>query len=85
MANVPPSQIVCKFRNASRAPCADGVIQIEHLLTDDLPDSRPTVPGFADDGILWARVASRPGGRTPWRRIYLQPNTALPIGVADEP
>ena len=24
------------------------------------------------------------GGRTRWRRIYFQPNTALPIGVADE-
>ena len=81
---VSPPNKVCKCCDALGANGADDVIRIEHAITDDLPDGSPTLPGFADDGIFWALVAPLPDGRTRWRRIYLQPNTALPIGVADE-
>ena len=76
MVKVPPSQMVCKFHDAWRAPRADGVIQIEHAITDDFPNGSPTVPGFPDDGIYWTLVAPLPDGRTLWRRIHLQLNAA---------
>ena len=60
----------------------DGVIRIEHAITDDFPDGSPTFP-LGDDESLWALVAPLPDGRTLWRRICLQ-NTVLPIGVAGE-
>ena len=75
---------VCKSHDALCAIWFDGAIRIEHAVTDDLPDGRPTVP-LGDDDSPWTRVAPLPDGRTRWRRIHLQPNTALPIGVADEP
>jgi hypothetical protein len=75
---------VCKSHDASWAIWFDGAIRIEHAITDNLPDGAPVLPGFANDGIFWALVAPLPDGRTRWRRIHLQPNTALPIGVADE-
>ena len=75
---------VCKSRDALCAIWFDGAIRIEHAVTDDLPDGRPTVP-LGDDDSPWTRVAPLPDGRTRWRRVHLQPNTALPIGVADEP
>jgi hypothetical protein len=71
---------VCKRCDALGANGADDVIQIEHAITDDLPDGTPTLPGFTEDGIYWALVARLSDGRTRWRRIYLQPNTALRIG-----
>ena len=76
MVKVPPSQMVCKFHDAWRAPRVDGVIQIEHAITDDFPNGSPTVPGFPDDGIYWTLVAPLPDGRTLWRRIHLQLNAA---------
>ena len=72
---VSPSNKVCKRCDALRANGADDVIQIEHAITDDLPDGTPTLPGFAEDGIYWALVARLSDDRTRWRRIYLQPNT----------
>jgi hypothetical protein len=41
-------------------------------------------PALSLTTFFWGLVARLPSGRTQWRRIYLQPNTALPIGVADE-
>jgi hypothetical protein len=73
---VSPPNKVCKRCDALGANGADDIIQIEHAITNDLPDGGPTVPGFADDDILWTRVAPLPGGRTLWRRIeLLQPLT----------
>jgi|HubBroStandDraft_6_1064221.scaffolds.fasta_scaffold564371_2 hypothetical protein len=60
---------VCK--RWSSANGADDIIQIEHGITDDLPDGTPTLPGFAEDGIYWALVARLSDDRTRWRRIYL--------------
>jgi hypothetical protein len=77
------SDIVRKPHDASTTSGADGVMRIEHAITDDLPDGRPTLP-FGDDDSPWTRLAALPNGRTHWRRIHLQPNTALPIGVADD-
>ena len=68
---------------AIRRRAADRVIRIEHVITDDLPDGRPTL-SVGGSEIFWARVARLFDARTPWRRIHFQPNTALPIGVADE-
>ncbi len=82
--NVLPSHIVRKPHDASSASGADGVMEIEHAITDDLPDGRPTLP-LGDDDSPWTRVAALLNDRTEWRRIHLQPNTVLPIGVADEP
>ena len=72
-----PPDIVRKSHDTPSASGADGVVQIEHFVTDDLLDGRPTVPGFADDGLLWARVTSLPDGRSLWRRVYIQPNTVF--------
>jgi hypothetical protein len=77
---VSPPNKVCKRCDALGANGADDVIQIEHAITDDLPDGTPTLPGFTEDRIYWALVARLCDGRTRWRRIYLQPNTALRIG-----
>ena len=52
--NVPPFVIIC---NACQAGGASAV-QIEHAVTQDFPG--PAVPGFLDDGILWALVATIP-------------------------
>jgi hypothetical protein len=79
-----PSNIVCKTHDALCAIWFNGAIRIEHAITDDLPDGTPVLPGFVNDGIFWALVARLPDGRTRWRRICLQPNAVLPIGVADE-
>ena len=61
---------------------AIGPLRVDYVITDDL-DDMPVLPGFANDGIFWSLVTKLPGGRTQWRRIYLQPNTVLPISVAD--
>ena len=50
-------------------------LHIEHVITDDLPDGRPTLP-LGDDESLWALVAPLPDGRTQWRLIHLQLNAA---------
>ena len=55
---VSPPNKVCKRCDASRANGADYIIQIEHAITDDLPDGTPTVPGFADDGIRAELIGS---------------------------
>lgn len=78
---VSPPNKFCKSHDATGV---DPVIRIEHAVTDDLPDGSPTVPGFVDDGILWALVVALPGGRTRWRSISLQQNTVRPLGVKDE-
>jgi hypothetical protein len=44
---------------------------IEHVVTADLDDGSPVVPGFVDDGIYWACVVRLPNARTRWRRISL--------------
>ena len=54
---VPLPNKVCKRCDALGANGADDVIQIEHAITDDLPDRTPTLPSFAEDGIYWALVA----------------------------
>jgi hypothetical protein len=77
------SDAVCKPKAACDASGHDGVIRIEHSITDDLPDGRPTVP-VGDHDSFWARVAPLTNSRTQWRRIDIQPHTALPIGVADD-
>ncbi len=51
---------------------------IEHIVTADLDDGSPVVPGFVDDGIHWACVARLPNARTLWRRIRLSTEKAVP-------
>ena len=75
---------VCKSHDALCAIWFNGAIRIEHATTDNFPDGTPVLPGFVDDGIFWALVARLSDGRTRWRRLHLHPDTALPIGVADE-
>ena len=75
---VPLPNKVCKRCDALGANGADDVVQIEHAITDDLPDRTPTLPSFAEDGIYSALVARLSDDRTRWRRIYLQ---ALRIGA----
>jgi hypothetical protein len=70
-------------RDACHSPGDDGLIRIEHAITEDFPDGSPTLP-LGDDESLWAIVVRLPGGRTQWRRIHLHQNTVLPSGVADE-
>jgi hypothetical protein len=79
-----PSDNVCKSHDALCSIWFNGAIGIEHAIIVDLPDGTPVLPGFVNDGIFWALVARLSDGRTRWRRIYLQTNTVLPIGVADE-
>ena len=64
---------------------AVGPLRVDYVVTVDDFDDTPVLPGFVTDEIFWALVARLSGGRTRWRRIYLQPNPALPTGVADEP
>ena len=47
------------------------ILIVEHVVTADLNDGSPVVPGFADDGTYWACVARLPNARTRWRRISL--------------
>ena len=50
---------------------ASDILLIEHVVSADLDDGSPVVPGFVDDGIYWACVVRLPNARTLWRRIYL--------------
>jgi hypothetical protein len=54
---------------ALRTGTTEAITRIEYATTDDLPDGRPTVPGFAEDGIWWALVEPLPGSRRRWRGI----------------
>lgn len=45
---------------------------IDYAVTEDDFDGAPVVPGFTGDGDFWACVARLSGGKTRWRRIYLQ-------------
>ena len=85
----PPSNLSApgtQRRRRSRVPvresCAFPPLRIAHCVTrDDVFDGAPVVPGYADDGIFWARVGHLPGGTTRWRRIWLdpiQPDAAKP-------
>jgi hypothetical protein len=47
-------------------------LRIDYAITEDDFDGAPVVPGFADDGIFWGCVGPLPGGKTRWRRVYLQ-------------
>jgi hypothetical protein len=50
---------------------ASDILLVEHVVTADLDDGSPVVPGFVDDGISWARVRPLPNAMTLWRRILL--------------
>jgi hypothetical protein len=60
------SHQICK-RHAAFGAGVDGP-RIEHAITHDLPDGRPTLPPD-DDESLWFLVASRSDGTKRWRRI----------------
>jgi hypothetical protein len=62
---------------------------IEHVVTADDFDGAPVVPGFIDDGILWACIRRLPNHMTLWCRIILQatkqPDTAtLDDGLSNQ-
>src|SRR5690242_4247169 len=50
--------------------CGDGPLRIEHAITLDLPDGRPTLP-IDDSESLWVLIASLPDGRRQWRRVAI--------------
>jgi hypothetical protein len=60
----------CKSHHACHVAGDDSVIRIEHAVTLDLPDGRPTLP-LDDYESLWALVTPLPDGFRLWRRIYL--------------
>jgi hypothetical protein len=64
----PPSPSASAPRSTAPISCR---MLIEHVVTADLDDGSPVVPGFVDDGIYWACVVRLPNARTRWRRISL--------------
>ncbi len=64
----PPAPLASEPRSVEPISCC---MLVEHVVTADLDDGSPVVPGFVDDGIHWACVARLPDARTLWRRISL--------------
>ncbi len=54
---------------------ASDMLIVEHVVTTDLDDGAPVVPGFIDDGVAW-RVVRRANGCTMWRRLFLSHSPA---------
>jgi hypothetical protein len=66
-----PSCPTCKSHHPLPGSNANCVIGIEHVITENLADGRPTLPiGEADD-IVWALAMPLADGRTQWRRTHL--------------
>jgi hypothetical protein len=65
------SNDVRKSRDPTRGAGAYGVVQIDHSITEDLPDGRPTLPA-GENEIFWSLVERLPDGMTRWRQIIVR-------------